>query len=62
MPRDEGVRDLVIAWTLETVSLYRMVSSQNGGERSIPMKCACKDQQVVDGDFVKSAVEVAIVD
>ena len=30
MPRDEGVRDLVIAWTLATVSLDRIVSSQNG--------------------------------
>lgn len=42
MPREEGVRDLVIAWTLRPVSSDRTVGWQYGMECTIPMKCACK--------------------
>ena len=43
MPREEGVRDLVIAWTLEVVNLDGTMESQDGLERTIPVECACKD-------------------
>ena len=38
MPRAEGVRDLVIAWTLGVVSF-----DQYNMGWTIPVKCACKD-------------------
>lgn len=42
MPREEGVSDLVIAWTLRPVSFDRNVGWQYGMEWTIPMKRACK--------------------
>ncbi len=62
MPREEGVRDLVIAWTLGAVSFDPYTDSQSDLERTIPVKRACKHQEVIDGDFVERAVEVAVVD
>ena len=43
MPRDEGVRDLVIAWTLGVVSFDQDMDSQYNMGWTIPVKCACKD-------------------
>ncbi len=43
MPREEGVRDLVMAWTLRLVSFDPAVNSQYVLEWTIPVKCACKD-------------------
>lgn len=42
MPREEGVRDLVIAWTLGAVSLDRAVTSQYCLGLTKPVKGACK--------------------
>lgn len=61
-PRDEGVRDLVIAWTLRVVSFDQVMDSRYYLGWTIPVKCACKDQEVIYGDLVERIVEVAVVD
>ena len=43
IPRDEGVRDLVIAWTLEVVSFDQDMGSRYNVGWTLPVKCACKD-------------------
>lgn len=62
MPRVDGVRDLVIAWTLD-----KNVSGFSGQHKdstveAIPMECAGEHKEVVDRDLVQSGVEVAVVD
>ena len=61
-PRDEGVRDLVIAWTLRVVSFDQVMVLRYYLGWTIPVKCACKDQEVIYGDLVERIVEVAVVD